>query len=119
MAERGQGTIETTEVSLKERFFRYFQHEITGIRVARTTRTSNTTDMASTALQEQMARLADTALIGGERADATDHCLAGIARLSSEVKDASSYLPTYDQRTYAEVPATASLMCHVVLILST
>lgn len=52
-----------------------------------------------------MARLADTALIGGERADATDHCLAGIARLSGEVKDASSYLPTYDQRTYAEVYA--------------
>lgn len=50
-----------------------------------------------------MTRLADTALIGGERADATDHCLAGIARLSSEVKEASSYLPTYDQRTYVEV----------------
>lgn len=61
------------------------------------------TDFTILALQEQMARLADTALIGGERADATDHCLAGIARLSSEVKDASSYLPTYDQRTYAEV----------------
>jgi hypothetical protein len=54
-----------------------------------------------------MARLADTALIGGERSDATDHCLAGIARLSSEVKDASSYLPTYDQRTYAEVASTS------------
>lgn len=61
--------------------------------------------MDAPALQEQMARLADTALIGGERSDATDHCLAGIARLSSEVKDASSYLPTYDQRTYAEVAA--------------
>jgi hypothetical protein len=60
------------------------------------------------ALQEQMARLADTALIGGERSDATDHCLAGIARLSSEVKDASSYLPTYDQRTYAEVAALST-----------
>lgn len=59
-----------------------------------------------------MARLADTALIGGERSDATDHCLAGIARLSSEVKDASSYLPTYDQRTYAEVafPLTTALI---------
>lgn len=53
-----------------------------------------------------MARLADTALVGGERSDATDHCLAGIARLSSEVRDASSYLPTYDQRTYAEVDST-------------
>jgi hypothetical protein len=32
MAARGQDTIETSEISLKERFFRYFQHEITGIR---------------------------------------------------------------------------------------
>jgi hypothetical protein len=69
-------------------------------------------DFGAPALQEQMARLADTALIGGERSDATDHCLAGIARLSSEVKDASSYLPTYDQRTYAEVAATSTTMFH-------
>ncbi len=65
-----------------------------------------------------MARLADTALIGGERADATDHCLAGIARLSSEVKDASSYLPTYDQRTYAEVAALAFFNCCFLLTLT-
>lgn len=50
-----------------------------------------------------MDRLADTSLVGGERTDATDHCLAGIARLSNEVKDAASYIPTYDQRIYAEV----------------
>ena len=50
-----------------------------------------------------MNRLADTSLVGGERSDATDHCLAGIARLSNEVKDASSYIPTYDQRIYDEV----------------
>lgn len=49
-----------------------------------------------------MERLADTALAGGERNDAVDHCLAGIARLSHEVKDASNYIPAYDQRTYAE-----------------
>ncbi|PGH03273.1 hypothetical protein GX51_04143 [Blastomyces parvus] len=72
-----------TEISLKDRFFRYFQHEIT-------------------ALQEQMDRLGDTALIGGERTDAIDHCLAGIARLSSEVKDASASIPPYDQRIYAD-----------------
>ncbi|KAJ9647331.1 hypothetical protein H2199_002318 [Coniosporium tulheliwenetii] len=71
------------QLSQNERFFRYFRHEVT-------------------ALQEQMDRLADTALAGGERADAVDHCLAGIARLSQEVKDASSYVPAYDQRTYAE-----------------
>jgi hypothetical protein len=50
-----------------------------------------------------MERLGSTAVVSGERADALDHCLAGIARLSSEVKDASSYIPSYDQRIYAEV----------------
>lgn len=75
--------VSKSDVPLKERFFRYFQHEIT-------------------ALQEQMDRLADTSLVAGERADATDHCLAGIVRLSNEVKDAASYIPTYDQRVYAE-----------------
>lgn len=55
------------------------------------------------ALQQQMDHLGDMSLVGGERTDATDHCLAGIARLSNEVKDAASYIPTYDQRIYAEV----------------
>ncbi|KAJ5624136.1 Tubulin binding cofactor C [Penicillium lagena] len=80
-------TISKSDIPLKERFFRYFQHEITSLK---------------TALQEQMDRLADTSLIGGERVDATDHCLAGIVRLSNEVRDAASYIPTYDQRVYAE-----------------
>jgi hypothetical protein len=31
MAGREQDIIEADEISLKERFFRYFQHEITGI----------------------------------------------------------------------------------------
>ncbi|KGO48370.1 Tubulin binding cofactor C [Penicillium expansum] len=75
--------VSKADISLKERFFRYFQHEITD-------------------LQQEMDRLADTSLVGGERADATDHCLAGIVRLSNEVKDAASYIPTYDQRVYAE-----------------
>jgi hypothetical protein len=60
-------------------------------------------NVCTLALQQQMDRLADTSLVGGERADATDHCLAGIVRLSNEVKDAASYIPTYDQRVYAEV----------------
>lgn len=50
-----------------------------------------------------MDRLKDTTVVGGERQDAVEHCLAGIARLSKEVKDASAYIPAYDQRTYAEV----------------
>ncbi|KAF2096483.1 hypothetical protein NA57DRAFT_43124 [Rhizodiscina lignyota] len=80
---------------MKLRFFRYFQAEVT-------------------ALQEQMERLANTALAGGERNDAVEHCLAGIARLSQEVKDASSYVPAYDQRTYAEaVKALSEKLQHV------
>ncbi|KAL4796926.1 tubulin binding cofactor C-domain-containing protein [Aspergillus venezuelensis] len=79
--------VQHAEIPQKERFFRYFQHEIT-------------------ALQEQMDKLADTSLVGGERTDATDHCLAGIARLSNDVKDAASYTPTYDQRIYAEAIKT-------------
>ncbi|ETN46618.1 uncharacterized protein HMPREF1541_00804 [Cyphellophora europaea CBS 101466] len=71
------------EPTLQQKFFRYFQQEVT-------------------ALQDQMDRIGDRPLIAGERADAADHCLAGISRLSSEVKDASTYLPSYDQRTYAE-----------------
>ncbi|CAI6338444.1 unnamed protein product [Periconia digitata] len=67
----------------KERFFRYFQREVT-------------------ALQDQMTRIPTTSPSGGELTDAIDHCLAGIDRLSHEVKDASSYIPAYDQRTYAE-----------------
>jgi hypothetical protein len=37
MAAREQDTIETNEISLKEKFFRYFQHEITGIYLHHTT----------------------------------------------------------------------------------
>lgn len=40
---------------------------------------------------------------GGERTEAVDNCLAGVDRLSHEVKDASGYIPAYDQRTYSEV----------------
>ena len=49
-----------------------------------------------------MERLETHGTSGGERADAVNHCLASIARLSNEVKDASSYIPAYDQRTYGE-----------------
>ncbi|RMD44715.1 hypothetical protein DV735_g246, partial [Chaetothyriales sp. CBS 134920] len=64
------------------RFFTFFQHEITQ-------------------LQSQIDRLADLPTVGGERSDAAEHCLAAISRLSTEVQEASSYLPPYDQRTYA------------------
>lgn len=49
-----------------------------------------------------MTRIQNHGTSGGERADAVDHCLSAIARLSSEVQDASSYIPAYDQRTYGD-----------------
>ncbi|KAF2130141.1 tubulin-specific chaperone c [Dothidotthia symphoricarpi CBS 119687] len=70
------------EAGLKECFFRDFQ-------------------VGVTALQEQMERLNQTPS-GDERSNAIDQCLAGIDRLSHEVKDASSYIPAYDQRTYSQ-----------------
>ena len=106
MNEIRQASHQSNVPSVQERFFNYFQHEITGMcplwpnsscwRILLTI-------LLLPALQDQMGRLEDTALIGGERTDATEHCLAGIARLQVEVKETSSYLPTYDQRTYAEV----------------
>ena len=103
-------TILKSEIPLKERFFRYFQHEITGTSLSchstthdRRERGNTVADLRNIALQQQMDSLEDTSLVGGERADATDHCLAGIVRLSNEVRDAASYIPTYDQRVYAEV----------------
>ena len=50
-----------------------------------------------------MARLTETGVSGGERSDGVEHCLAGIARLSNEVKESSSRIPAYDLRTYDEV----------------
>ncbi|KAM3418017.1 hypothetical protein BST61_g6228 [Cercospora zeina] len=77
------GAAPSAQLSPSERFFRYFQHEVTD-------------------LQEQMARIGKHSLTGGERSDAIDHCLSSIARLSGEVQDASAYVPAYDQRTYGE-----------------
>lgn len=87
---------------LKECFFRYFQHEVTGI-VLKHSDSGIDMLMMPQALQEEMERLKDTAIAGGERQDAVDHCLAGIARLSKKTKDASAYVPVYDQRVYGEV----------------
>lgn len=58
---------------------------------------------ARPALQAQISALPETAPASRERNQAIDQCLEGIDRLSHEVKDASSYLPAYDQRTYSEV----------------
>jgi len=76
-----QGAASQSEI--KERFYRYFQEEVTE-------------------LQDQIGQLESHSLIGGERQDAIAHCLAGISRLSNEVTDASDYIPAYDQRTYGQ-----------------
>jgi hypothetical protein len=54
----------------------------------------------------ELKQIADTAANDTRRNEAIDHCLAGIAKLSNEVKDASGYIPPYDQRTYSEVSFT-------------
>ncbi|CAK4033571.1 Tubulin-folding cofactor C [Lecanosticta acicola] len=66
-----------------EKFFRFFQHEVTDLR-------------------QSMERIKGLGAIYGERSDAIDHCRQSISRLSSEVQDASSYLPAYDQRAYSD-----------------
>jgi len=90
-----------SDIPQKERFFCYFRQEITGWLIESMNEARLTMDVS--ALEEQMGRLGDTALVGGERTDAIEHLVAGIARLGSEVNDASGYLPAYDQRTYGEV----------------
>ncbi|KAF6796520.1 Tubulin-specific chaperone C [Colletotrichum sojae] len=73
----------------KEKFYRHFQNEVAG-------------------LQEQINDLGSISLVGGERQDAIDHILAGISALSHEVADAADYVPSYDQRNYAQVRASSN-----------
>ncbi|EZF97559.1 hypothetical protein H113_02442 [Trichophyton rubrum MR1459] len=70
------------EQSTNDKFFRYFQEEVTKV-------------------EERITKLHTTPTAGGEQASAADYCLADISRLSDEVKDASTYIPSYDQRAYA------------------
>lgn len=96
------------EMSEQERFFRYFQTEVAGacpaFHLLHQHRTrSLTCAFWISALQEQMQVIQDHGTSGGERADAIDHCLAGISKLSNDVKDISGSLPAHDQRTYSEV----------------
>ncbi|CAA9962059.1 tubulin-specific chaperone c [Pyrenophora teres f. maculata] len=72
-----------TTTNLKEDFYRQFQKDVA-------------------ALSAQISSLPSTPPASATRTEAIDACLAGIDRLSHDVKDASSYLPGYDQRTYSE-----------------
>lgn len=73
------------ELSASDKFFRHFQTSTKEIE-------SQIFDLSST---EQR-----------QRNDAVDNILARIAQLNHEVKDASSYIPAYDQRSYGEAIKT-------------
>jgi tubulin-specific chaperone C len=53
------------------------------------------------ALDAQIENL--PSLSDADRPEAIDRILAAISTLSDVAKDASSYLPAYDQRLYSEV----------------
>jgi flagellar biosynthesis chaperone FliJ len=76
--------IAAPQTDRKELFYRHFQQECTE-------------------LQEQIVKLEDYSLVGGEKQDAIDHVLAGISRLANEVQDSSEFIPAYDQRIYSQV----------------
>jgi hypothetical protein len=61
-----------------------------------------------------MSQLESYGQVAGERQDAIDHCLAGIARLSNEVTDATGFIPAYDQRTYAQVGRATGLLLKIL-----
>lgn len=94
-------SVQQADTGLKERFFRYFQHEVTGMALNPFANEIGALTV-SQALQEEMKTPNNTAA-RGESQDAVDHCLASIARLSKRIKNASVYVPVYDQRTYSEV----------------
>ena len=70
------------------------------------------------ALLQQMERLNTTTWQPGERNNAVDECLAAIERLNHEVKDAASYIPKYDRRSYADVSVSIPLSLFLFLVSS-
>lgn len=61
------------------------------------------------AVDQRIGSLKDTTLKDSERAQLVNQALTDIAHLSNEVKDASNYVPAYDQRLYSEVQANVVL----------
>lgn len=53
--------------------------------------------------QDLIEQLPSIANVGGERQEAIDHILAGIAKLQNEVADAADFTPSYDRKQYSEV----------------
>lgn len=87
MTNYHQGALPDSQV--KDRFYRFFQQECTE-------------------LQDQIARLDNYSLAGGEKQDAIDHVLSGISRLANDVTDSSAFVPAYDQRIYAQASIYSS-----------
>ncbi|UPK89882.1 hypothetical protein LCI18_000817 [Fusarium solani-melongenae] len=52
--------------------------------------------------QDLIEQLPSIANVGGERQEAIDHILAGIAKLQNEVADAADFTPSYDRKQYSE-----------------
>lgn len=67
----------------KQRFYQHFSESVTVI-------------------QDLIDELPSIANVGGERQEAIDHVLAGIAKLHNEVSDASDFTPSYDRKQYSE-----------------
>lgn len=63
--------------------------------------------LTSQDLQERIKQLGSLAQVGGERQDAKESILDGLSKLTSEVADASSFVPAYDQRNYSQARASA------------
>lgn len=61
-----------------------------------------------TALEQQILEFKNSTAGEAERARAIDGCLAGIARVSNAIKDASPFLAAYDQRNYSNSIKTLS-----------
>ncbi|QIX00554.1 hypothetical protein AMS68_006071 [Peltaster fructicola] len=53
-------------------------------------------------LQEQIERITEQNATGAESTDALEHCSAGIARLSNEVRDTVATLPAHDRQIYSD-----------------
>lgn len=54
-------------------------------------------------ISANLDNLADPSLVGADRNTKLNDCFADIASLSEAVKDASTYIPPYDQRSYSNV----------------
>jgi hypothetical protein len=95
-------TPKAPEGGSNEQFFRYFQEQVTGICLLIGI-SGGHADIIFKALQAQLSQIADNSTNATTKNQKIDQCLAGIAKLSNEVKDASNYIPPYDQRTYSGV----------------